>query len=198
MHAGAAKWQLYEFDERHDEVSTMDYSDRGNIATHLVRCPNEASVLERFAESVQRVLSLQPESEAAVLSTAELAFRWRGLEFARARIVHEPGSFRTGPQIVFGIGAEERVLEERSEPDFADLVRRLHTTRGPHGACHQPLWRLHAERWLESLVIRDLSALDERLDSSCLYSQGRHFPPQTVPCSTCWPRLVRNVSPSWN
>jgi hypothetical protein len=47
-------------------------------------------------------------------------------------------------------------------------------------------------------VIRDLSALDERLDSSCLYSQGRHFPPQTVPCSTCWPRLVRNVSPSWN
>jgi len=112
--------------------------------------------------------------------------------------MHEPGSFRTGPQIVFGIGAEERVLEERSEPDFADLVRRLHATRGPHGARHQPLWRLHPERWLESLVIRDLSALDERLDSSCLYSQGRHFPPQTVPCSTCWPRLVRNVSPSWN
>jgi hypothetical protein len=175
LHAGAAKWQLNEFDERHDEVSTMDYSNRGNIATHLVRCPNEASVLERFAESVQRVLTLQPEAEVAVLSTAELAFRWRGLEFARARIVHEPGSFRTGQQIVFGIGAEERVLEERSEPDFADLVRRLHTTRGPHGARHQSLWRLHPEGWLESLVIRDLSALDERLDSSCLYSQVPAF-----------------------
>lgn len=175
LHAGAAKWELYEFDERHDELTAMDYADRGNIATHLVRCPNEASVLERFAESIQRVLSLMPESEVAVLSTAELAFRWRGLEFARARLAHEAGSFRPGQEIVFGIGAEERVLEHRSAPDFADLVRRLHITRGPQGARHQPLWRLHPERWLESLVIRDLAALDERLDGSCLYSQVPAF-----------------------
>lgn len=48
LHSGAAKWQLYEYDERHDAVAEIDFSDRGNIATHLVRCPNEAAVLERF------------------------------------------------------------------------------------------------------------------------------------------------------
>ena len=33
------------------------------------------------------------------------------------------------------------------------------------------LWRLRPERWLESLVVRDVSIIDERLDCSCTYSQ---------------------------
>jgi len=175
LNAFAAKWHLYEFDERHDELTAIDFQDRGNIATRLVRCPDEAAVLDRFAESIHRVLSLLPETEVAVLSTAEVAFRWRGLEFARARLAHEAGSFRPGQEIVFGIGAEERMLEERSSADFTTLVQRLRLTRGPHGARHQPLWRLHPERWLESLVLHDVSALDERLDGGCLYSQVPAF-----------------------
>jgi hypothetical protein len=94
FNADAAKWQLYEFDERHDDVTAIDFGDRGNIATRLVHCPDEATVLERFADSIHRVLSQLPESEVAVLSTAEVAFRWRGLEFARARLAHETSSFR--------------------------------------------------------------------------------------------------------
>ena len=153
----------------------IDFRDRGNTATRLVRCPDEAAVLDRFAESIHRVLSLLPETEVAVLSTAEVAFRWRGLEFARARLAHEADSFRPGQEIVFGIGAEERVLEERSSADFTQLVQRLRAVRGPHGARHQPLWRLHPERWLESLVLHDVSALDERLEGACLYSQVPAF-----------------------
>jgi hypothetical protein len=97
LNADAAKWQLYEFDERHDELTAIDFGDRGNIATRLVHCPDEAAVLERFAKSIHRVLSLLPESEVAVLSTAEVAFRWRGLEFARARLWHEAGSCSSAP-----------------------------------------------------------------------------------------------------
>jgi hypothetical protein len=175
LNSDAAKWQLYEFDERHDELTEIDFGDRGNVATRLVHCPDEAAVLERFAESIHRVLSMLPESEVAVVSTAELAFRRRGLEFARARLAHQPGSFRAAQEIAFGIGAEERVLEERSSADFADLVRRMRVTRGPLGARHQPLWRLHPERWLESLVLHDVRALDERLDGSCVYSQVPAF-----------------------
>jgi hypothetical protein len=175
LHPGAAKWQLYEYDERHDAVTEIDFSDRGNIATHLVRCPNEAVVLERFEESIHHVLGRLPEAEVAVLSTAEVAFRWRGLEFARARVTHEAASFKSRQEIVFGIGAEERVLDERSAPTFLNLVGRLRSTRAPQGSRHQWLWRLHPERWLESLVVRDASAIDERLDHACLYSQVPAF-----------------------
>lgn len=175
LHPDAAKWQLYEFDERHDGVAAIDYDDRGNIATRLARCPDEAAVLDRFAGSIHRVLSLLPECEAAVLSTSEVAFRWRGLEFARARVAQEAGSFRSSQQIVFGVGAEECALEEGNAADFTDLISGLRAARGPQGARHLPLWRLHPERWLESLVVRDVSAVDERLDTSCLYSQVPAF-----------------------
>ena len=37
------------------------------------------------------------------------------------------------------------------------------------------LWRLHPERWLESLVVRNVGAIDERLDPACLYSQVPAF-----------------------
>ncbi|PYX34589.1 MAG: hypothetical protein DMG81_19755, partial [Acidobacteria bacterium] len=175
LHPDAAKWKLYEFDERHDSVVAMDCNDRGNVATRLIRCPDERAVLERFADSIHRVLSLLPESEVAVLSTSELVFRWHGLEFARARWTQEGGSFRSTQEIAFGIGAEERVLEERNSADFAQLIRDLRNARGPLGARHLSLWRLHPERWLESLVVRDVSALDERLDPGCLYSQVPAF-----------------------
>ena len=44
----------------------------------------------------------------------EIAFRHRGLEFARARWVPEPGSFRNRSEIVFGLGAEETTLTDRT------------------------------------------------------------------------------------
>jgi hypothetical protein len=175
LHSGAAKWELYEFDERHDSLAEVDFGDRGNVATRLVRCPDESAALDRFADSIHRVLSLLPECDVAVISSAEVAFRLRGLEFARARISHEAGSFRNSQEIAFGIGAEERVLDEANPAAFTDLVTRLRNTRGPQGARHQPLWRLHPERWLESLVTRDVSTVDERLDHGAYYSQVPAF-----------------------
>jgi hypothetical protein len=56
-----------------------------------------------------------------------------------------------------------------------NVVRRLRAVRGPHGARHQPLWRLHPVRWLESLVLHDVSTLDERPEGACLYSQVPAF-----------------------
>jgi hypothetical protein len=175
LHAGAAKWELNEFDEQNDEVTTIDCADRGNLATRLVRCPEESAALERFAASIHLVLAGLPECEVAVLSAAEVAFRWHGLEFARARVSHQDGAFTRGQELVFGVGAEERRLEERSEPAWQELLQRLRQTRVPHGSRNQLLWRMHPERWLESLVVHDVSALDERLDPAAYYSQVPAF-----------------------
>ena len=119
LHPGAAKWQLYEFDERHDSLAEIDLGDRGNVGTRLVRCPDESATLERFADSIHQVLTLSPECDVAVLSSSEVAFRWHGLEFARARISHEAGIFpqRTGDRVRRGRG--ERVLDSATLPPSA-------------------------------------------------------------------------------
>jgi hypothetical protein len=175
LHSGAAKWQLYELDEREDCLKEVDVPDRGNVATRLVHSTDESATRERFAECIARVRHLMPKAEVAVLSGAEIAFRCHGLEFARARLGHEPGSFRSAPEIVFGVGAEERVLGEENAAAFTQLVRSVGEVRHPDGPRDHPLWRLHPERWLESLVVEDVAAVDERLDAACLYSQVPAF-----------------------
>jgi hypothetical protein len=175
LNRAAAKWSLYELDERHDALAEIDCSDRGNVATRLVHASDESAARERFAESIARINAILPNCKVAVLSPAELAFRWRGLEFARARMGAEAITFRSKQEIVFGVGAEERVLEERSFPFFLQLLTALRDTRHPYGPRQQPLFRLRPERWLESLVVADVSVIDERLDSHALYSQVPAF-----------------------
>jgi hypothetical protein len=167
----AAKWALYELNERDDSLVEIDCSDRGNVATRLAHAFDEPNALERFKQSIARVQQILPNCEVAVLSPAEVAFRWRGLEFARARLGCVPGSFASTEEIVFGIGYEEKVLDERNKAVFAALANTLRDVRHPYGPRNHALWRMHPERWLESLIIGDVSVIDERLDSSFRYSQ---------------------------
>ena len=171
----AAKWQLYEFHEREDALQEIDLADRGNLATRLVHCTDETAARERFAAPIHYVTQLMSEAEIAVLSAGEIAFRRHGLEFARARLSHAPGSIHSTPEIVFGLGSEERVLCDENAAAFAHLVTSIGEIRHPEGPRDHALWRMHPERWLESLVVRSVSDLDERLDNRCLYSQVPAF-----------------------
>lgn len=175
LNRAAAKWSLFELDERHDALVEVDCTDRGNVATRLVHAPNEAATLERFADSIARIKIILPNCEVAVLSVAELAFRWRGLEFARARMGAEVVTFRAKEEIVFGVGPEERILEDRNWQFFVQLLGALRDARHPYGPRPHPLFRMHPERWLESLVVSDVSVIDERLDSGHPYSQVPAF-----------------------
>jgi hypothetical protein len=175
LNRSAAKWGLFELDERHDALTEIDCSDRGNVATRLVNAANESAALERFADSIARINSILPNCEVVVLSAAELAFRWRGLEFARARMGAEAATFRSKQEIVFGVGAEERVLEDSNFPFFLQLLTAIRDTRHPYGPRQHPLFRLRPERWLESLVVADVSVIDERLQPRELYSQVPAF-----------------------
>ncbi|MGA7379134.1 MAG: hypothetical protein WBW36_22455 [Candidatus Sulfotelmatobacter sp.] len=171
LNRDVAKWSLFELDERHDALVEIDCADRGNVSTRLVHAADEMAARARFNESITRVREILPNCEIGVLSAAEIAFRWRGLEFARARLSGVPGSFRSTQEIVFGVGAEERVLEDGNQTEFTELAQCLRDVRHPYGPRQHPLWRLRPERWLESLVVGDVSVVDDRLDPLWQYSQ---------------------------
>jgi hypothetical protein len=175
LNRAAAKWGLFEFDERVDAVVEVDCSDRGNVATRLVHAANEEGARERFAESIGKINAILPNCEVAVLSAAEIGFRWRGLEFARARMGAEAATFLSRQEIVFGVGAEERVLDQGNFAFFVQLLTALRERRHPYGPRQDALFRMHPERWLESLVVGDVSVVDERLDRGALYSQVPAF-----------------------
>ena len=203
LNRAAAKWRLFEFDERQDAVVEVDCTDRGNVATRLVHATNETAARDRFAESIARVRTVLPNCEVAALSPGEISLRWRGLEFARARLgsslshfsqqrreVGHPSCgdpnreqprpihldpFHSDQEIVFGVGAEERVLEDSNWPLFVELLTALRDGRHPYGPRQDRLFRMHPERWLESLVRADVSVIDVRLETESAYSQVPAF-----------------------
>lgn len=171
----AAKFALYELDERELTATEVDCRDRGNIATRLVRCPDEVAVRDRFAGQIDRVRALVPESEVAVLSGYEVAFRRHGLEFARARLAADPQSFQNTAGLVFGAPPQETPVTADNAHDFEAFARMLAAARQPGADRANPLFRMQPERWLESLVLRDLPRLDARLLPAPVYSQVPAF-----------------------
>jgi hypothetical protein len=175
LNRAAAKWQLYEVEERTEEVKQIEFLDRGNISTRLIRCSDELDLQTRFAEPIELIRSLMPEAEVGPVSAAEVSFRCHGLEFARARLTAVPGKFRSVPEIVFGVGPEERVLDGANFAALEGLISSIGEVRHPEGPKDNRWWRLHPERWLESLVVKNVNVLDQRLDENWSYSQVPAF-----------------------
>jgi len=175
LNPNAAKFHLFELEERDESAEPVDFSDQGNINTRLVRCPDFSRVRSRFTGCIAKVLSLAPETEVAVLSPSEVRFRWHGLEFARVKAANTPGSFRVEEEVSFGPPGYETRLTEEAEPAFGEFVATVIGARSTGGDRRDPLWRMYPERWLESLVFKNVAALDPRLDPAHVYSQVPAF-----------------------
>ena len=172
---GAAVWQLYELDEREGSLRELDTADRGNVSTHLVQCPDASAARERLAGSIRQVAAFLPNADVVVLSAAEIAFRRHGLELARARLEAVPGSLQLSERIEFGSAPNATVLNGQTAGLFREFVEHVLAVRRPDGPRTDPLWRMAPERWMESAVLRNLPALDERFDPFCVYSQVPAF-----------------------
>ena len=177
MNADAAQWELWEFDEKTEELERRDAEDCGNVSTRLVQAPNEAAVRERFADDAVRVMALVPEAMRAVVEqrvrgNAEMAFLLHGLEFARVRFGYAGLGFNRVQEITFGAGANETPLTEENAAELGEMVARLfERRRGGEVKARDPVYRMQPERWLESVLRRDVTAIGERLDAAHVYAQ---------------------------
>ncbi len=185
MNADAAQWELWEFDEKTEELEQRDAADHGNVATRLVQAAGE-DARERFGAAAARVMELVPETmrgmvEQRMRGGSEMAFLLHGLEFARARVRYAGQSFNRVQEITFGAGANETPLTEENAEELRELVARLFARRraGESGSSRpdgrDPLYRMQPERWLESVLRRDITAIDERLDGEHVYTQVPAF-----------------------
>lgn len=120
--------------------------------------------LERvFGESL-RCVDLVPGAVANTLS-----FRVHGLEVARME-------GHIAPRFYWGVEGNEQVYDDACHGQFCaylDLVLAKRNQKS-HDMTHE-LYHLQPERWLESLVVRDLSKIDPVLKADPVYSQVPAF-----------------------
>jgi len=170
-----AKWRLYELDERSDELKQIEVSNRGNVKTGLVHCADGEVVFLRFGGPIALVRSIMTEAEIGVFSSAEISFRCHGLEFARARMSAQPGIFIACRNWCSVPARAQRVLDDSNLEDFERLVRSIGEVRHADGPHECRWWRLHAEPWLQSLIMKDICAVDDGIDLRWRYSQVLAF-----------------------
>lgn len=175
LNHAAAKFQLFEFDERDESSLQIDLADHGNMQTRLVRLPDTAQIRSRFTATVNKVMALAPQAEVAVISATELSLRLHGLELARVRLANAPGTFQVEEEIIFGPPGYETRLSDETAPMFEKFIKTVVEARSNHGDRRDPLWRMYPERWLESLVFKNVSAVDSSLDPAHVYSQVPAF-----------------------
>src|SRR5882757_6778842 len=180
LNANVAQWELWELDQKAEELEQRDAAAHGNLTTRLMHAPNEPAAEERFAESKSRVMALVPETMREVVEQrlrggSELAFLLHGLEFARVRMGYAGNSFNSAQQITFGAGANETPLTEENASELRELVSRLFARRIAGGDKRDPLYRMQPERWLESVLRRGVEPLDAHLDPAHVYTQVPAF-----------------------
>ena len=62
LNANVAQWELWELDQKAEELEQRDAADHGNLTTRLMHAPNDRAAQERFAESKARVMALVAEN----------------------------------------------------------------------------------------------------------------------------------------
>lgn len=156
--------QVFELDPLRETLERINPAASGNVTTWLVpRC--EAQLLaERAQSDLAPIVALAPREIALhpSVQNEEVVLRFLGLPFAR---------WHNG-QIFFGVDAKMKELSAATRGELQRLVHKLQIDRSPLALdVRRPLYRAQAERWMQSLVMQDLSRIDLTLDPQHLYEQ---------------------------
>ncbi len=156
--------QVYERDAQRETLERVDPCADGNINAWLVPRRESQLLLDRAAAALAPLQALEPDAirAHAVPQLREVVLRFRGLAFAR---------WSEGC-VTFGMDGHWDELNARNEIALKQLVLNLQNFRHPLASdTRHPLYRAQAERWMQMLVMRDVSQIDLALDPAHVYEQ---------------------------
>ncbi len=164
--------QLARMDLEENHLEMLDPADSGNLDTHLTqihrRLPPENYREDPLVELVKKLSP--PNIDVLFLdSLGRISFQIRGLEFAQWLPGHPS-------RIKYGVPCDALVSCREDWLRMAQMVETiLEERQGSSSPPHQPFYRMQGERWLESLVLRDIRQIDPLLDPAYVYPQVPMF-----------------------
>ena len=162
---------VYEWDARRSTARPVELKDFGNVATSLPLRRQSETLIERHRDRLRELLgeTFAQVDLAADSSGDFLSVRVRGLEIARVE-------GQISPRISFGLEGSRRRLEADNAAEFRAFVERaLEIRRAKSPKPEHDFYRLQSERWLESLLLRDITKLDPALAPEFVYPQVPAF-----------------------
>jgi hypothetical protein len=161
---------LCEVDETQSIIQTIAPFDQGDLGDRLRRAarraewPHERQLpldVKMLVDAIQR---RAPELIRVERRGAWVSLTIHGLEFARVSLRRK--------RVEFGVGAVKEKLSPTNQSRLEQLIAEIVAVRRSDCADTQALWfREQAERWLESILQRDITAIDASLDRRYAYAQ---------------------------
>lgn len=167
----AVQVEIREWKPGHATAIQIDPKDFGNVETRLAHRRRSELLLEAHRPLLREAWGESLEQMDLVADSAGnfSSLRVRGLEVARVEN-------QISPQIYFGLEGSYRKLGKDNGPEFRDFVHRVLDSRHARSRnkSHE-YYRLQSERWLESLLLRDITRVDVDLVPERVYPQVPAF-----------------------
>lgn len=167
----ALQLEIYEWNHGEDRPTPVDVRDFGNVETRLAPRRQSETLLERHGGLVRSLLGdlagrvdVVPDAAANLLS-----LRILGLEVARVESL-------LAPRVFYGLEGSYRRMEAGDEAGFRKFIAQVLQIRSASSPnpSHE-FYRLQGERWLESILVRDITYVDTDLLPDCVYPQVPAF-----------------------
>lgn len=156
--------QIYELNSLHEKLERVDPPVNGNVKSWLIPQRESEHLKTRASNTLAPIIALAPDAVSVhvVSQEHEVVLRFRGWPFAK---------WKDG-RVYFGWDAAWEELCPRNETKLRQLVLKLQSFRNPLTRdLRHPLYRAQAERWLQSLVMQDVTRVDISLDPEHVYEQ---------------------------
>jgi len=166
----ATKVSLFRIDETKGTIESVSPFDQGDLndsfrkAARRAHWPRPGMLPPDCAMLVESVRRLAPDQIEAHHRGPWVSLSIRGLDIARVWINRR--------RVEFGIGEARLKLDHRNEQELDRLIQETISRRRPESELrNEMMFRFQPERWLESIISRDVTALDSTLDPRFVYSQ---------------------------
>ncbi|HEV2349032.1 MAG TPA: hypothetical protein VG028_04200 [Terriglobia bacterium] len=167
----AVQVEIWEWKSGQANAIQADALDFGNVETRLAPRRRNELLIETHRPLLHKALgaSLEQMDLVADASGNFTSLRVRGLEIARVEK-------QISPQIYFGLEGNYRKLEENNRTEFREFAHRVLEVRNARNRDKSSeYYRLQSERWLESLLLRDITRVDADLIPESVYPQVPAF-----------------------
>ncbi len=163
--------EIYDWHVGQQSPIPVDLNDYGNVETRLAPRRQAELLIDQHQGLLRELLGNLFEHVAIIPDSAAtfLSLRIAGLEVARVE-------GQLAPRIYFGLEGNFRRLDESRRGEFRDFLSRVRQVRRAGSPDPQDeLYRLQSERWLESLLLADITRLDPALSPDRVYPQVPAF-----------------------
>ncbi len=167
----AVKVELFEWQPDSAPPRQVDVEANSELEITLTARRQGEMLLERHGEMLRAILQSLYDRVNIVpnASGKSLSVRVAGLEVARVE-----GDL--SPRVLFGLEGSIREYRPRDRQKLHAFIQEVIERRTPSNLNRQDLfYRLQSERWLESILIGDMTKVDPELSPQFVYSQVPSF-----------------------